>query len=170
MKFTKASRAVLADVTLVRAILEDEVNTAQWRLHWILSVVLLRAVGHVLDKVDGRSNAEVRKTANEMFKQWKTDDKHRIFNQFIDLERNSILKEYETQMSEGPVPIIVKLLGPGNIIKDEQFFIDENIYRPVVGGFYSGEDGRTLIDEALTWWTEQLDEIDRRVQYSHERR
>lgn len=164
MEFTKASRVVLQDVALVRIKLEDEVDAAQWRLQWVLSVVLLRTVGHVLDKVDGASNNEVKKVAGELFKQWKTSNKHRIFNQFIELERNSILKEYDTQMSEGPVPLTVKLRGAKDDFRDEEFLLEENIYRPVIGGYYSGEDGRTLIDDALTWWTEQLDEIDRRVQ------
>jgi hypothetical protein len=44
-----------------------------------------------------------------------------------------------------------------------QFLVEENIYRPVSGGTYAGEDGRTLIDEAIDWWLCQLDEIDRRM-------
>ncbi len=27
-------------------------------------------------------------------------------------------------------------------------------------GAFEGEDGRTLIDEAIEWWAKQLDEID----------
>jgi len=44
----------------VRSRMEDEVGHVAWRLDWVLAVVLLRAVGHVLDKVDGAADPLVR--------------------------------------------------------------------------------------------------------------
>lgn len=33
-----------------------------------------------------------------------------------------------------------------------QFLIEENLYRPMSAGTFEGEDGRTLLDEAIEWW------------------
>jgi hypothetical protein len=160
---TKAARAVLKDATLVRKRLEDEVDTVQWRLDWVLVVVLLRAVGHVLLKVDGKSEEFVKVISTELFNNWKNGEEHRIFREFIELERNSIIKEYETQMTQGPVPIALQLMSTDGTSQIQQFVISENIYRPISGGFYEGEDGRTLVDDAIQWWERQLDEVDCRV-------
>lgn len=164
MKFTCAARSVLRDVVLVRTQLEDEIDSTQWRLQWLLVIVLLRAVGHVLIKVDGKSDTRVKTIADVFFMHWKKDDEHHIFSKFIELERNSIIKEYSTQMTDGPVPVTVNLQSANGSYCVQNFLIDENIYRPIDGGYYDGEDGRTLIDIAINWWNAQLDEIDRQVQ------
>jgi hypothetical protein len=144
----------------VRDKLEMEVGHIEWRLYWVLAVVLLRAVGHVLDKVDGENNSAVRTTAKTLHKTWKTADEHAIFRDFIERERNNILKEYASEMTEGPVPIMAHLQSHDGFDVVRQFLIEENIYRPMGSGMFEGEDGRTLIDDAIEWWAEQLDEID----------
>lgn len=161
--YTSHARRVLSDVEVVRDKLEDEVGWIEWRLYWVTAVVLIRAVGHVLVKVDGRAAPVVRDVANELHKKWKsTDERDAIFRDFIEQERNSILKEYEFGMSEGPVPVSAKMQ---NSLTGEFFeqhaLIEENIYRPMRSGPYEGEDGRTLLDEAISWWVTQLDWIDK---------
>ncbi len=55
---------------------------------------MIRAVGHVLDKVDGR-NPAVKQAAATMYLNWKKPDpEHLIFREFIEKERNNLLKEY----------------------------------------------------------------------------
>jgi hypothetical protein len=154
---------VLLDVEAVRAKLEDERGWVEWRLYWVTAVVLVRAVGHVLDKVDGAASPVVRKVANELYKKWKkAEGLDVIFRDFIEQERNSILKEYEFGMSEGPVPVSARLQNPdtGELFL-QHALIEENIYRPMRNGPYEGEDGRTLLDEAISWWTIQLDLVDK---------
>lgn len=163
MTFTPQARLVLQDVLFIREKLENEQDQIEWRLSWVLAVVLLRAIGHVLDKVDGTNNPLVKKYANELFKSWRAGDEHVIFRDFIDKERNSILKEYESEITSGPVPIVAHLQRNDGFDTIRHFLIEENIYRPVSGGSFAGEDGRTLIDEAIKWWFAQLDEIDLRV-------
>lgn len=158
------ARMVLEDVKFVRENLESETGDTQWRLYWILAVVLLRTVGHVLDKVDGKEDSRVKRIANELYCSWQKDPTHSIFRDFIDRERNSILKEYATGMSEGPVPLAAVLRSDDGREVVEQFFIDENIYRPISAGTYEGEDGRTVLDDAIEWWESQLDEVDSKVQ------
>lgn len=163
MIFTVHARRVLSDVEAVRAKLEDEVGRTEWRLYWVTAVVLVRAVGHVLTKVDGAAVTVVRDIANELHRRWKTDnDNDAIFRDFIEQERNSILKEYEFGMSEGPIPVLAKMQNSvtGEYF-EQQALIGENIYRPMWSGPYEGEDGRTLLDEAISWWTTQLDRIDK---------
>jgi hypothetical protein len=147
----------------VRDKLESEVGHIEWRLYWVLAVVLLRAVGHVLDKVDGANSAAVRANAKALHQTWKVADEHAIFRDFIEHERNNILKEYASEMTEGPVPIMAHLQSHDGFDVVRQFLIEENIYRPMGSGAFEGEDGRTLIDEAIEWWAKQLDEIDATV-------
>jgi hypothetical protein len=160
---TPQARLVLQDVLFVRQKLEDELGQIEWRLYWVLAVVLLRAVGHVLDKVDGANDPMVKKHAHNLFRSWRTGDENLIFRDFIDKERNSILKEYQSNMTSGPVPMVAYLQTNDGFDTIRQFLIEENIYRPVSTGPFAGEDGRTLIDEAIRWWFSQIDEIDRRV-------
>ncbi|NMM29223.1 MAG: hypothetical protein HHJ12_18590 [Glaciimonas sp.] len=161
MTKTASARLVLQDVVFVRNKLETEVGHIEWRLYWILAVVFLRSVGHVLDKVDGSNDLDLKKEANALFKSWQIGNEHEIFRSFIDCERNSILKEYESDMSEGPVPVLINLKNKAGCDVIQQVLIEENIYRPMTSGVYEGEDGRTLIDEAISWWESQLDKLDR---------
>lgn len=163
MTATPQARLVLQDVLYVRQKLEDELGQIEWRLYWVLAVVLLRADGHVLDKVDGANDPIVKKHAHSLFQSWRTGEKNSIFRDFIDKERNSILKEYQSSMTNGPVPVIAYLQSNDGFDTIRQFLIEENLYRPVSEGIFCGEDGRTLIDQAIDWWFSQLDEIDRRV-------
>ncbi|PWB30902.1 hypothetical protein DCO47_19130 [Pseudomonas sp. NDM] len=84
---------------------------------------------------------------------------------FIEEERNNILKEYELGVSEGPVPIVAIMQNSltGELF-EQRALIDENIYRPMLGGYYEGEDGRTLLDESVIWWKIQLDKIDNLIE------
>lgn len=161
MTVVGAARTVLQDVVYVRHILEDETRKVEWRLNWILAVVLLRTVGHVLNNVDGAASREVKLLANGLHAQWKGNDPaHAIFRDFIERERNSIVKEYVFTMTEGPVPLMAFIQQDDGFDMIRQTLLEENIYRPVAEGPYEGEDGRTLIDDAISWWRSQLDLID----------
>lgn len=164
MTMVGAARVVLQDVIYVRNILEDEPRQVEWRLNWILAVVLLRSVGHVLNNVDGASSPEVKRLANKLHAEWKKDHPgHAIFRDFIERERNSIVKEYQFTMTAGPVPIIATIAQEDGFDTIRQALLEENIYRPMGDGPYQGEDGRTMIDDAIAWWKMQLDYIDRTV-------
>ena len=156
-----AARRVLADVAHVRSILEDEPRAVEWRLNWILAVVLLRSVGHVLSNVDGGASGQVKELARKLHHEWKSGDSaHAIFRDFIERERNSILKEYAIAMSEGPIPIVAYLRDGQGAHFESRALIEENIYRPIADGPYEGEDGRTVLDDAIDWWRTQLARID----------
>jgi hypothetical protein len=59
---------------------------------------MLRAIGHVLRNVDAKQREDnFRNALEDRFKLWKQDP---IFINFIERERNNILKEYESSLSE----------------------------------------------------------------------
>jgi len=164
MTMVGAARVVLQDVIYVGSILEDEPRQVEWRLNWVLAVVLLRSVGHVLNNVDGASSPEVKRLANKLHSEWKKDDPaHAIFRDFIERERNSIVKEYQFTMTAGPVPIIATIAQDDGFDTFRQALLEENVYRPIGEGPYEGEDGRTVIDDAIAWWKRQLDHIDQTI-------
>ena len=49
---TVAARRVLADCEVVLEMLDAEREEQRWRVLWVGALALLRAVGHVLRKVD----------------------------------------------------------------------------------------------------------------------
>src|SRR5690242_14088814 len=112
---TRAAREVLADCRIALQFLEEEKEVDRWRVHWAGAVALIRAVGHVLHKVDGQCR-RFQQTADSAFKSWKSDDPaHEIFREFIEAERNNILKTYRFRhhpLSDVPVAVELTLADP----------------------------------------------------------
>lgn len=153
------ARAALDDARHVRAKLEDELDEREWRLQWVLVLTLLRVIGHVLDKVDAASNPALRAITTVRYAQWKCGPSHVVFHSFIETERNLILKEYRTSLWEGPAFAV----STDDEVVELFDLAEGNLFRPLEGGPYAGEDGRDIIDDALRWWQEQLDSIDREL-------
>ena len=68
------------------------------RRRWVALVALLRAVGHVLEKVDGPVGCQARRQA--IASGYQALKRTEIFNDFIESQRNSVLKEYEFPREE----------------------------------------------------------------------
>ncbi|MBN9244289.1 MAG: hypothetical protein J0I98_16000 [Mesorhizobium sp.] len=163
---TYFARTVLGDCRIALEMLDLEADNDRWRVHWAGAVALIRAVGHVLDKVDGQQSS-VKAAARAAFARWKSDDpEHVIFREFIEAERNNILKRYESKvhpLSDVPVAIILTLVDPKTgenkqVGMDE--LLDENIFKPMVEGYGEGNDARDIYREAIAWWERELDAID----------
>jgi hypothetical protein len=166
---TARARLVLEDCKLALQLLENETDLRRWRLHWVSAIALIRAVGHVLDKVDGKSKA-VKDASREAFARWTgAAPEHEIFREFIERERNTILKEYEFNLHPGEqvevaMPVTLKRLSDGAIIEAATVLpIGDNIYRPLLDGFREGDDARDVLSDAVEWWEKELDAIDRRI-------
>jgi len=145
--------------------LEEEINTHRWRVSWVGAVALIRVVGHVLDKVDGKAEAELGRLANARFARWKQgagDD--RLFVEFIDRERNNILKQYAfgVDTSELVSVAVVSHADEHSALVEETFNLDENLLRPLI---WDGaiEDARDLYSSAIDWWQRELDELDQEL-------
>jgi hypothetical protein len=163
------ARQVLDDCRVALQLLEAEKDLQCWRIHWVAALALVRAVGHVLDKVDG-ADPKIGDEAHAAFKRWKGNaPEHVIFREFIDRERNNILKEYEFNLhpEEHVQVTLIGTLQPlagGDPIKTAEIIpIGENIYRPLLGGFREGDDARDVLSEAMDWWEAELAAIERSV-------
>lgn len=65
------AQTVLDDCRVALQLLEEEKDLQRWRVHWVAALALVRAVGHVLDKVDGADPA-IGAAAREAYKRWKS--------------------------------------------------------------------------------------------------
>jgi hypothetical protein len=147
--------------------LEDEKDSQRWRILWAGAIALTRAVGHVLDKVDGKDPL-IKQTAKRFFKRWMTEPEHRIFEYFVEHERNNVLKEYRSAVHPlASVPVAAQMSLKSLEGDSEKLIygveLDENIYRPLIEGPWAGLDGRDVLQEAIDWWAGQLDLIDDEV-------
>lgn len=150
--------------------LEEEVDLQRWRIHWAAAVALIRAVGHVLDKVDGRDQC-IKKVASDAFKRWKSDEpEHSIFREFINRERNNLLKEYSSEVypldemliAFTSTELIANQVLPVAAMADT-FALGDNTYRPMVDGPWAGDDARDVLELAVSWWEQELALIDEQV-------
>lgn len=117
-----------------------------WRLDWAATVALLRAVGHVLHKVDGKQGAATKTAIDAAWSRWKKDPKDAIFRDFIEQERNSVLKEYEIG-SQAPAYLLTE---DGGRIRLEDGS----------GALLLEQPDVERVDEALRWWEQQLSAIE----------
>jgi len=163
---TYKAREVLDDCRLALSLLEEETDVQRWRIHWAAAVALIRAVGHVLEKVDGEDPL-IKHAAGAAYRQWKsTDPKHEIFREFIERERNNLLKEYRSDVHPlAEVALAVEFtaqpIGGGDPVKFGQIAeIGENIYRPLLDGPWEGDDARDVLTVAIAWWDGQLTAVD----------
>jgi hypothetical protein len=165
---TRMAREVLEDCRIALGMLESEKDLRRWRIVWVGSMALIRAVGHVLHKVDG-DHRVIRQVLNEFYEHWKTYEEHEIFREFVEYERNNLLKEYRSDihpLDEIPVAVQVSLAplaGGDPVAAAFVFNLDENIFRPMLEGRWEGIDCREVYSDAIAWWTSQLDGIDLEV-------
>ena len=169
VQVTCKAREVLSDCREALALLEEEQDLRRWRIHWAAAITLIRAVGHVLDKVDGL-DAATRRASRVRYALWQSKNtEHEIFREFIDKERNNLLKEYQINIHPlEDVAVLVKGVavpdGGGDSERLAQVFtLNENIYRPLLDGPWSGDDARDVLSEAIEWWETQLAAIDEEV-------
>jgi hypothetical protein len=165
---TEQARRVLLDCHYALNLLEKETDPDLWRVHWAGALALLRAVGHVLDKVDGKDPL-VAKVSRDLFQRWKKERQtYELFNEFIERDRNLLLKEYEFNVhpdDKVEIALITRAISSNGdeITLGETHQLDENIYRPILEGPRQGDDARDVYQEALDWWGDQIELIDRLV-------
>jgi len=151
------ARMVLADCEAALEMLEDERDEQRWRVLWVGALALVRAVGHVLWKVDARI-PEAREAIKAAYGSWKSKQpEHLIFREFIERERNNILKEYRMNVLDSSEVVVVVGDSEAGYTTD---ILDENLSRPMVEGFGVGEDARDVYRAALKWWDEQLTRLE----------
>lgn len=131
--------------------LQDETNPDRFRILWVAGIALARAVGHVLQKVDGESDDDMRAAVATAYASWKADRAgNSIFWDFIEDERNQVLKRYQIGFFGGPVDVVAG---------GEVHSLDDNLFCPLTEGAFAGEDCRDALEHAIDWWEQQLAEI-----------
>ena len=172
---TKAARLVLQDCR--RALQElqsaepadggDEPLGSEWRCRWVTVLALLRAVGHVLDKVDTTSNPRLYEASSRAYEQLKASrPEPAIFWGFIEEERNVVLKEYAFRVG-------ARIWSVGGVVSLTGYELSTGRSVQAVVGPYGGAQlnffsmgpfaGRSqthVAEEAVEWWQEYLDRLD----------
>ncbi len=142
-------KSVLQDVEQCLEWLDEESDEFRFRMVLIAAVALIRTVGHVLQKVDGSRDPILMEIIMRRFRAWKQDrTKAKVFWEFIEAERNSILKEYDLRFDFAPIVTTAEA--------DHAWRIGSNLYCPVAEGSYLGEDVRDVLREAVAWWKNEL--------------
>lgn len=145
---TQAARLVLEDCRGALADLTDRVHGETWRRRWVTVIVLLRTVGHVLEKVDASNSPKLGTAiAGAWVKLVQSKPEPRIYWEFIHTERNNILKEYQIRAGHD----ITVFVG-ANRPPDFRYVIN--------AGPYKGRLQAEVIAEAIAWWEQYLDHID----------
>jgi hypothetical protein len=122
-------------------IVNGDEELPEWKLHWVSGLALLRTVGHVLAKVDARSSSAHAIAVDQLWARLKSDRQSAaIFWDFIEEERNSLLKTYTFG---------AKLSSDG-----DGYFIE----------FADGGDAFELFREAVYWWRYQLELLEAELQ------
>jgi hypothetical protein len=147
---------------------ENPVGVA-WQAQFSGCVALLRSVGHVLHKVDAASS---EKLASNATKWWKgitaSKPEPKIFWEFIDAERNLILKESEIRAGRSVSVVLRGVEARGSVAgeKTEPITLTANPQPEAQysyhmnQGHFAGRDPRELIDEAIAWWHLQISIIE----------
>lgn len=150
------ARRVLADCKHALDLLQAESRPDTFRVLWVAGIALVRAVGHVLQKVDGEQSPAVKKAVGLAYAAWKADTTgNSIFWEFIEEERNRILKQYEVGFFAGPVDVLAG---------GEVHSLDDHLFSPITDGAFAGEDCRDVLELALEWWERQLTMIETAAQ------
>ena len=157
------ARRVLRDCEVVLDMLEDERDEQRWRVLWAGGMALLRAVGHVLKKVDG-ADPLARPLIDAAWNRWKADKAaNAIFWEFIEAERNNLLKQYQFGVSDSAVVglgVVEIDIETGHAVAYETpVSLDENLFRRKKE-FGLGEDARDVYQDALRWWDAELSRIE----------
>lgn len=144
-------------------------GSSEWRIYWTASLSLLRSVGHVLHKVDSKTSPRHK----DIIAKWWTANKankNSIFHDFIDCERNAILKEYTFapthevhELSYDFGDEVIRLVDDQGNTKTL-----ESLTMPWPTEKYpeARADAASLIWEAYKWWHQQLFNIQEAIMAS----
>jgi hypothetical protein len=168
------ARSALADCRWALAQYSSELSGPPLRVAWIGIVTLLRAVGHVLHKIDSQHNSDVDQIVKELWSHWtSTKPEPEIFWEFIESERNTVLKQYEFGFSrtvqvrrseEGPVTTELRgdLLARSEPQQLRQREL-RDLQSLIVAGPFRGRSESEVAAAAIEWWEQTLIEIERRA-------
>ena len=158
-KYTAHARVVLEDCRQLLEEFRDDGLYLKHRFRWVAALALLRAVGHVLDKVDGSSSPAAREVISRAWEALNTTKPEpHIFWRFIDQGRNMVLKEYRLGIQTIVSANVQIYRDPQQA--EEHPATPATISYLVTFGDYKGRPQKQVIREAIEWWEGYLDAID----------
>jgi hypothetical protein len=154
------ARTTLDDAKFAAQLFNDARESRARRVHWIATCALLRAIGHVLDRVDCEQDEIVAAAIKEHWTAIRAieRERHGIFWNFIEPERNAVLKTYEFGFDDSDLARLESV--PDGVSARREPNLS---YMPALADGYDGADARELIREALSWWEFQLVRIEQLI-------
>lgn len=127
---------------------------ALYQAQHLAMLAMLRSVGHVLDKVDADTPAR-KKWLNESWSRWKREP---IFRDFINFERNRLLKEFRGGIEASDPAVMAK-----GAVADPLYPAASSLVVAVDVARLQAADGTNLLGrlrEAIAYWRRNLSEAE----------
>lgn len=162
---THAARVVLQDTKHAISRHSDTLQSEAFRVSWFSIVALLRAVGHVLCKVDSESSPAMKRAIKEQWSHLQsTRPEPKIFWDFIDAERNRFLKNYEHGIHRS-ITVPAAIEGHWMTVdcansQGGQFAPGSKLESRLTNSTFAGCYEKDIAWQAHEWWASYLDEID----------
>lgn len=163
---TTTARLVLQDCKFAITRHTDNLQGEAFRVSWLSIVTLLRAVGHVLDKVDAQRSTAMERAIKEKWKELQSSrPEPPIFWDFIEGARNRFLKNYEHGISrwmmfpsvDGNFKIIFDMANSSGMLGASSV---EARGSRLVSTQFVGKNEKQVAWMAHDWWKTYLDEVD----------
>jgi hypothetical protein len=170
-----AARVVLGRAEYMLTELRAESQGIAWESKLSASIALLRSVGHTLHRTDSQSSLNLKQAIDSWWTNImaaKANKDPKIFWEFIDEERNLILKEGELRAGQSVMVRVVgaqaTALAAGEIPPTpppQQSPTATHSYH-MTGGSFAGRDPHDLVEEAIKWWRGELETIEKNAKAS----
>jgi len=150
------ARQVLDDCRFALTKLALAEERQEYRVMFLATIALCRAVGHVLKEVDRKQSTGAKQLIDAQYKlisDSKKDLKN-IYWHFIKAERDLLLKQYQCNYDDGPLDLCTC---------DDIYSIVDMYSCAMKQGPFQGVDSIELLRQAIEWWDTQLIEIERRL-------
>lgn len=171
---TKYARIVLQDYRHAIVKHTADLQAEDFRISWISVVTLLRAVGHVLQKVDVQQSPALKKAVDQKWEELRlSKPEPQIFWSFIEDERNRFLKNYKHGVvrkttSDTLTPSVRASVDLANARGCKIFASHSETESYISSGQFKGINEQTVAWMAYEWWKTYLDEIDSLAQLYQE--
>ncbi|SDZ16427.1 hypothetical protein SAMN05421755_11463 [Nitrosomonas sp. Nm33] len=168
---TNAARLVLQDARYAIRNHTDDLGGESFRVSWFAVTGLLRAVGHVLAKVDSTRSPQMALAIDTKWSELQASKPNPlIFWSFIESERNRFLKSYEHSVYRSLNLAMYDSSGAQvsmvtSIIVSRSHGLDTRgtgtkLTSIIDQGPFKGESERRIAELAINWWEGYLDEVD----------
>jgi hypothetical protein len=162
---SSAARVVLQDIKHAIAAHANNLQSEEFRVSWFAIVGLLRAIGHVLEKIDAENSPAMRRAIKAKWEELNSNRPHPlIFWGFIEAERNRFLKNYEygihrtltARHDSGSLISIVDVgKSQGGVLSS-----GAELQSRIADGPFEGQHEKHVAWQAYDWWVQYLDEVD----------